>query len=372
MEVIENALATDFRSKSRRALDEDSDAVVSPTLLLVKIAAKALAPPPAIWLPVLTGAAYGAVMLMRIWATDYYSDLQNLNRGCTVVATVLLSLTLFSLRRVTASEGQLSQLGSGTATISTRAAKRLVLWNATLTAFTAFLLYMAVSVFITYGVMGEPDPRNPIYHLEPGETELTVLQRSNAALWSGITVLIYPMLFAWYLALKEASILVSDEVVEARKKIVRTKVDSAEWESIVVPHVLKLIDETLPTLSSGWGDGLVAIWVGIWIQAIAAFALFLHSDASGATTVKKVYSAVGMVLASLSPLFIAHDVAGASSDCDSIMISLNDKRKASLLDAETDSKLQVLERAISHENRGAGIGFVVVGRVVDRSTLTTM
>ena len=73
-----------------------------------------------------------------------------------------------------------------------------------------------------------------------------------------------------------------------------------------------------------------------------------------------------------APLFIAHDVAGASSDCDSIMISLNDKRKASLLDAETDAKLQVLERAISHENRGAGIGFVVAGRVIDRSTLTTM
>ena len=54
------------------------------------------------------------------------------------------------------------------------------------------------------------------------------------------------------------------------------------------------------------------------------------------------------------------------------MVSLNDKRKASLLDAEVDSKLQVLERAISHENRGAGIGFVVSGRVVDRSTLTTM
>ena len=139
-----------------------------------------------------------------------------------------------------------------------------------------------------------------------------------------------------------------------------------------MPQVLKLIDETLPALSSGWGDGLVAIWVGIWVQAIAAFALFLHGDASGAETKHKILSGVGVVLASLSPLFIAHDVAGASSDCDSIMISLNDKRKASLLDAETDAKLQVLERAISHENRGAGIGFVVAGRVIDRSTLTTM
>ena len=48
------------------------------------------------------------------------------------------------------------------------------------------------------------------------------------------------------------------------------------------------------------------------------------------------------------------------------------KRKASLLDVETDARLQALERAISHENRGAGIGFVVAGRVVDRSTLTTI
>ena len=227
------------------------------------------------WVLVLTAAAFSAVMLMRIWATDYYSDLQNLNRGCSAAASVLLSLSLFSLRRVTAADGQLSQLGMGTVSISARAAKGLGLWSAALTAFTAFLVLNAAKVSLSFGVLGEVQPENPNYHLEPGETELTVLQRSNAVLWSGITVLIYPMLLAWYLALKEASILVSDEVVETRKKIVGTKVDSAEWESAVVPQVLRLIDETLPALSSGWGDGLVAIWAGFWVQAIGAFALFL-------------------------------------------------------------------------------------------------
>jgi len=34
-------------------------------------------------------------------------------------------------------------------------------------------------------------------------------------------------------------------------------------------------------------------------------------------------------------------------------------------------KLQVLEIAIKKQNRGAGIGFVVAGKVLDRTTLKT-
>ena len=78
--------------------------------------------------------------------------------------------------------------------------------------------------------------------------------------------------------LKEASILVSDEVVETRKKIVGTKVDSDEWESAVVPQVLKLIDETLPALSSGWGNTLGLTFVMFWLFTVGTMAALLDTD----------------------------------------------------------------------------------------------
>jgi hypothetical protein len=67
------------------------------------------------------------------------------------------------------------------------------------------------------------------------------------------------------------------------------------------------------------------------------------------------------------PLFVALDVAGASSDCDSIAVSLNDKR-AEAMD-QSDDKLVRMERLLSLANRGQGLGFKAGGKVMDRSTL---
>ena len=44
-------------------------------------------------------------------------------------------------------------------------------------------------------------------------------------------------------------------------------------------------------------------------------------------------------------------MASASSDCDSLVNELNEKRKQAM-NIETDQKLQVLERALSLENAG--------------------
>eukprot|EP01045_Picozoa_sp_COSAG04_P001948 COSAG04_NODE_67_length_29431_cov_17.894313_17_plen_152_part_00 len=69
------------------------------------------------------------------------------------------------------------------------------------------------------------------------------------------------------------------------------------------------------------------------------------------------------------PLLISLDVTGASSEAEGIIDSLNDKRLESVLDPETDTKLQILERALLNANRSQGIGFVVLGKVVTRATL---
>ena len=45
----------------------------------------------------------------------------------------------------------------------------------------------------------------------------------------------------------------------------------------------------------------------------------------------------------LMPLLLSIDVASASSACDHIQATLNDKRVSHVLDVPTDDKLQVLE-----------------------------
>ena len=70
------------------------------------------------------------------------------------------------------------------------------------------------------------------------------------------------------------------------------------------------------------------------------------------------------------PLLLAMDVAGASSDCDLIVASLNAKRVS--LIAESDDKIRRLETALDRLNAKQGLGFVVAGRVLDKKTLRTI
>ena len=233
-------------------VDEDSDAVVLPSLLLVRIATKALASRVVVWLIVADAIAFGAVMLLRINA--YYSDLYNLARACSAAAVVLMSLSVFSLASVTKSDGHLSQLGSfGTGSdlkrVAKRAAKRLNRWNIGLLLFLVPMMLGAVQVSVRFGILGIDNPTNPNYHLLPGETELTIEQRLNGFFWGAYSCVVVPVNVAWYLTLKIAAVLVSDEVVETREMIKTTVVVSnsaAEWDEVVVPRVLALIDTTLP------------------------------------------------------------------------------------------------------------------------------
>ena len=86
---------------------------------------------------------------------------------------------------------------------------------------------------------------------------------------------IMPLGFAWWISLKEVSVLVSDSVLECRKLINKTSATSAEWDERVVPALLDLTQVTLPALTVGWADGLIAFSLGFWLLAACYFAYFL-------------------------------------------------------------------------------------------------
>ena len=66
---------------------------------------------------------------------------------------------------------------------------------------------------------------------------------------------------------------------------------------------------------------------------------------------------------------LAADVAGASSDCDTIRAALNDKRAESEYDVAVDAKLMVIESYLDRLNDGGGLGSVAGGKVIDKKTL---
>eukprot|EP01051_Picozoa_sp_SAG22_P007524 SAG22_NODE_533_length_9401_cov_5.643625_1_plen_466_part_00 len=339
----------------------------APILLLVKVAAAVLATPVGVWLGVLIGVGLALVNISFIGEDPTAARV--LSQLCRAVGDVLIMLPLFSLRRVTRDLYQAS-LGVGSTRITATAAARLKRWHAFLLACAVFagLGWWGGFNIVWVGLAGQEDPYYEDYQIQPGQTALTAHQRAHALLLGMYSAYVAPLVYcAWYLSLKEASVLVRGEVVDCRTLISRTSATSAAWDTDVMPELLELIQVTLPTLSIGWSDGLLAVWAGLWVTAIGVFAKFVDGGNLG--------DLVFTLGAAALPLFLAVDVAGASSECETIPEALNAKRAADLR-AENHVKLKVAESLLQNQNRGQGLGFVVGGKpgsadgkVVDKNTL---
>ena len=184
--------------------------------------------------------------------------------------------------------------------------------------------------------------------------------RAVAMSSSAVMVFVIPLLFSWWPTLKDASRCVSSEVAETSTIIDKTSATAAEWDALVVPRVLKLVNVTLPALSKGWANGLLALWTSCWAYELGFCINFLDTDRG----VMIVFCAFGACI----PLGFALGVAGTSSDCDTIKATLNTKR-ATDTSVENHAKLAAVESLLQNDNNGQGLGFVVAGRVMDRKTL---
>jgi hypothetical protein len=278
-------------------------------------------------------------------------------------AVLLFSLPLFSLHRVTREYGQLKTLGVGSAIISAKAATHLKRWGIALLVCSVLMALMGLQMMVVGGLLGggegaevTPDGADP----KSAEARVTYVL---LGLLNGFVVPLCSL--CWWLSLKTASAVVRAEVLACRKLIDSASATTLDqWDAAVVPQVLQLINVTLPALSTGWANGLLWLWAATWVVGLSIFSWFFETG--------KPQAVFFSFICFCFPLGLAADVAGTSSDCDSIATSLNDKRSESKLDVATDAKLQILERAIMLQNQGAGIGFVVAGKVLDRTTLKTI
>jgi len=314
----------------------------APRLLLISTATKVLASPLAVRFGVAICMVLSVILFAKIDADA--TALSTLNIVCITVALLLVPLSLYSLHRVTRDDGQLKTLGVGSTKISASAATRLKRWHVLLLLFMLTFVQTGVNKFVNVGLLGDS----------------TLEDRVGALLAGLVAALVFPLAL-WWLSLKEASVLVSDRVIECRKLIDKTSATSAEWDALVVPELLKLINVTLPALSGGWGDGLLVLWEVCWMIALAIFARFLDTG---------VTKYVGMsVIWACMPLGLAADVASASSDCDTIKDEQNKKRADSKCDIHVGAKLMACETLLDRLNDGGGLGFVAGGKVIDKKTL---
>ena len=272
----------------------------------------------------------------------------------------LFFLPMFcAARRVTRDDGQLAQLGMGTTKIMAAAARSISRLHWFLVVF---LLLAAVPDGLKYvaaGLTGTPIEGHPKFDLLASETQLTTFQRGWALVGFLRIFLNQALCGAWFVALKEAAVLAADAVVETRKQIRSAPVASAEWDGVVVPRVLGLIQKTMPALSSGFGTSVLGVVFGFWLNALGLFVVFVDGK-TGALPWIFVLIAVSVI-----PVY---DVASVSSDCDSIHDSLNDERGEDESKDEHD-KLQILEVHLDRLNKKQGLGFVAGGKVIDRTTV---
>ena len=246
-------------------------------------------------------------------------------RGLAAVGSLFLAAVSFSFRRVSGPEGTLELLGLGEAKVLASQQQRLQRWQ----------IALGAGIF---GVFG--------FGLLIFSMMVFVFQRGGLVLLEiPMYWFVWPCVFSWYLALKEASVLVSDAVLEARKEVASTAVLDEERDESVVPKILELAKKTLPDLSHGFGGGLFMCALGVWSFSASAFASALEGSWGVVSGLSRSFALFCF------PLLIALDVASASSDCDSLVNELNEKRKQAM-NIETDQKLQVLERALSLENAG--------------------
>ena len=106
----------------------DSDAVLAPKPLLVRIAGRVLAHPAAPWVGVVFGCGNAASRFSEIHPGASQLRIIYLILGGS--SGILVSLTLFSLRRVTRSDsGTLACLGLGSVKIQANDATRLHRWE---------------------------------------------------------------------------------------------------------------------------------------------------------------------------------------------------------------------------------------------------
>lgn len=177
---------------------------------------------------------------------------------------------------------------------------------------------------------------------------------------------------AWLLTLKTATTLVSAKV----RRII-TSIDTAsgntmdkeQWVAEILDPCRELI-HTLNLLSDGWARGTLAYVAYTIAMGFAMVCVQLTPwtrDHDNELAIRAV--AAFLLCGFCAMLFLTIlGPATVSSECDDLKERLN-RMRITNFDVETHERLLILETAMEKSNHGQGIGFCVLGVVIDKPVL---
>ena len=180
----------------------------------------------------------------------------------------------------------------------------------------------------------------------------------------------------WALSLAVAATLAYDAIAEVVNAIAQADpTNEEEWHVKVQRPTLRLAEVTMHHLSSVFATGLVGCFAGGFTGAIGSISGYFGAVAAhtedGATS-PNLYLLYATFYFAI-PFCITAPLAATSTKCDELLEMLNLKRvrgiEARAWDADTESRLHSLERALRKMNKGRGLGFTVTGTVIDKKLL---
>eukprot|EP01047_Picozoa_sp_COSAG01_P005217 COSAG01_NODE_176_length_22957_cov_72.262096_24_plen_404_part_00 len=176
----------------------------------------------------------------------------------------------------------------------------------------------------------------------------------------------------WLLTLKTATTLVS-----AKARAIIATIDTAgdepmsdeAWGRQILDPCRDLI-ETLDLLSRGWAPGTLAFLAYTTSAGFCAVCVQLTPWTREQENQVAIRAVAAFLLLgfSLMTFLVILGPATVSSECDELKERLN-KRRINSFDVDSHNRLLILETAMEKSNHGQGIGFCVLGVVIDKPRL---
>ncbi len=199
-----------------------------------------------------------------------------------------------------------------------------------------------------------------------------------------------PLLGPWSVAARTASALIEHRlratriaavraVDEASGRLVGTPASVSRWEREVAEPCRSLMAD-LELLNEGYAGGVIA-WAGFMLGLSIAMISLAFAPSLDVmlmrvrpwlpVLVKTICLFFGLVFCPAMSLVIASVPAYVSTQCRDLRDALN-KARASDFSQTKHDRIVIIETALANANHGQGLGFTIMGTVVDKSLLSQL
>eukprot|EP01052_Picozoa_sp_SAG31_P015865 SAG31_NODE_1033_length_10230_cov_15.289014_1_plen_489_part_00 len=330
---------------------------------------------------------YPVSILLMYWLspTVFEGDLDVLRMVFMCLPYGGTSHYVMYLLRAIAEDGPLAQLGAGTAMLPASQLKKLRLWMYLLLipALGCFLFGLVVMTkweATVLGVwIGVLDGDVAMIAGPSGRPSLARYWTPSIPIMLPMTLSFmvgYPSMLAWFFSMKLATALAKQEVERVVREVKPiTLADDVRWSGRVAQPSLRLATSTMRHLSDGWGTPTAFIAMVLGLAMLSNFVGVVHMIRIGlhqTAPIVVLRRVSAMAVSAAGPFIIAVDAARVSTSCDELLQKINDLRmtwNSTEAAKEVHDRTFPLQHTLQNHNNGMGMGFKVLGMVLNVKTL---